>query len=327
MDIELRRLERKITALYFNARLKAKAQLQNFLKQFDSERVDMLAKVASGEITQTEFEQWARRRVLQKASYTALIRSLTKTLVNTDVAAMAIVRGELPHVIANSYNFVQALGWKAADEGGYSVGTFQIYNADAVQKLIRDNPRLLPAVDLPKDEQWNIDKINNEITQGIIQGDNMDMVADRLQRVTGMDETAAIRNARTAMTYAENLGRDESFLALKAKGIPVRKRWNAVLDERTRETHRQLNGTFANDKGLFGEGILNVLLRCPADPRGEAQEIYNCRCREGIVFEQQIVDHSNDDDLYEQFLKAEDPKSYAALKKQGYFEQHKTTRG
>ena len=322
MDRELRRLERRITALYFNARTKTKAKLKKFLQIFERDRLTMLAKVASGEITMADYQQWARSRILQKAAYTALIKSLTKSLVDTDLAAMATVRGFLPYVISNSYNFVQALGWKYADEGGYSVGTFQIYNANTIQKMIKDNPRLLPKVDLPLDEQWNMDKINNEIMQGIIQGDNMDMIAERLQRVTGMDETAAIRNARTAMTYAENLGRDESYIRLKEKGIPVKKKWSAILDERTRDTHRQLNGTFANAQGLFGEGILNVLLRCPADPRGEPQEIYNCRCREGIVFENQIVDHSNDDDLYEQFMKQEDPQSYEALKERGYFEEH-----
>ena len=324
MDRELRRLERQITALYFNARTKTKAKLKKFLQVFETERLAMLAKVASGEITMADYQQWARSRILQKAAYKALIKSLTKSLVDTDIAAMAAVRGYLPYVISNSFNFIQALGWKAADEGGYSVGTFQIYNANTIQKIIKDNPRLLPKVDISLDEQWNMDKINNEIMQGIIQGDNMDMIAERLQRVTGMDETAAIRNARTAMTYAENLGRDESYLRLKEKGLPVRKKWSAVLDERTRDTHRLLNGTYANDEGLFGEGILNVLLRCPADPRGEPQEIYNCRCRLGIVFDNQIVDHSNDDDLYEQFMKEEDPVSYEALKARNYFAEHRT---
>ena len=327
MDRALRRLERRITALYFNAHLKVKETLSNFLKIFEKDRLTMLAKVASGEITMTEYEQWARSKILQKAAYTALVKSLTKTLMDTDLAAMATVRGFLPSVLANSFNFFQALGWKAADEGGYSVGTFQIYNLNTIQAMIKDNPRLLPKVDLPKNEQWNMDKINNEIMQGIIQGDSMDMIAERLQRVTDMDATAAIRNARTAMTYAENLGRDESYKYLKEKGIPVKKRWNAVMDERTRETHRKMNGTYANSEGLFGEGIINKLLRCPADPNGEPQEIYNCRCRLGIVFEQQIVDHSNDDDLYEEFMKKEDPKSYEALKRINYFEQHRTKRG
>lgn len=324
MDRELRRLERKITALYYNARTEIKKIFQKFTLNLEPERQKRLEKVAMGELTEADYQSWVRNKVLETTLFKETIRGLTKTLVNTDLAAMATVRGELPRVLAHSFNFVQALGWKAADEAGFKVGSFQIYNTDAVQTLIRDNPRLLPAVDLPKDEQWNMDKIRNEITQGIIQGKRVEDIATGLQNVTGMDENAAIRNARTAFTYAENLGRDESFIRLKEKGLPVRKVWSAVLDERTRDTHVLLNGTYANEQGYFGEGILEVLLRCPADPNGEPQEIYNCRCREGIVFEQQVVDHSNDDDLYEQFMKQEDPKSYEALKARGYFKEHRT---
>lgn len=324
MDRELRRLEHNITALYYNARSEIKKAFSKFTRMFEPERQKVLEKVAMGELTEGDYQSWVRNRVLEKTLYFETIKSITKILVNTDLAAMAAVRGELPYVIAHSFNFIQALGWKYADDSGFKVGSFQIYNANAVQTLIRDNPRLLPAVDLPKDEQWNMDKIRNEITQGIVQGKDIDTIARGLQNVTGMDETAAIRNARTAFTYAENLGRDESFIRLKEKGLPVRKVWSAVLDERTRDTHILLNGTYANDEGYFGEGILEVLLRCPADPNGEPQEIYNCRCREGIVFEKQVVDHSNDDDLYEQFMKKEDPKSYQALKDRNYFDEHRT---
>lgn len=322
MDKELQAIEDQITALYANASYEVNSQFANYRKRVEKEVEQWQALHDSGQMSDADYQAKIRNKVLNTTMFRATVKMLTDTLVNTDLAAMALVRGDLPYVIAQSYNFVQSLGWKAADEAGFSVGSFQIYNANAVQKLIKDNPELLPHVDLPLDEKWNKDKINNVITQSIIQGDNMDVVAQKLQTVAKMDETTAMRTARTSMTYAENLGRDESYLNLKKKGMPVRKKWSAVIDERTRDTHRLLNGTYANDKGLFGEGILVNLLRCPADPTGDAEEIYNCRCREGIVFENQIVDHSNDDDLYEQFLKNEDPKSYEALQDRDYFNNH-----
>ena len=325
MDKELQAIEELITALYVNAINEITAQFTNYAKRIDPQLKEWQELLEQGYITETEYQERVRNKIFRKALYKATITALTNTLVNTDAAAMAIVRGDLPYVIAQSYNFVQSLGWKAADEMGFSVGTFQIYNAQAVQKLIKDNPQLLPHVDLPLDKKWNQDRINNTITQAIIQGKDIDTVAKDLQTVAKMDESTAIRTARTAMTYAENLGRDESFIALKEKGLPVKKVWSAVLDGRTRDTHRQLNGTYANEKGLFGEGILNVLLRCPADPRGEAQEIYNCRCREGVVFDNSVVDHSKDDEAYEQFLKENYPEDYEALKSKDYFNQHSTT--
>ena len=323
MDDELRRLEERLTALYANTTNEVTTRFMDYAAKIRPQVEELQAALDAGLITQTEYQVLIRSKVLQSKLYRQAIDLFTDILVKADVAAMAIVRGELPYVIAQSYNFIQSLGWAAADEAGLSVGTFQIFNADAIEALIKYNPRLLPAVDLPLDKQWNHDRIINTITHAILKGDDMGKIADKLKEVARMDESAAVRTARTAYTYAENLGRDEAYHKLKDKGIPVRKMWNAVLDKRTRETHRLLNGTYANSNDMFGEGILDVLLKCPADPNGEPQEIYNCRCRESIVFEQGLVDHSNDDDLYEQFMKKTDAKSYEALKARNYFNEHK----
>lgn len=322
MDEELGQLEEMLTALYANATNKVTAEFYNYSKKIGPDLKAWQEMLEKGLISETEYQTRVRNKIFKSLLYNSTVKMLTNTLVSTDQAAMAIVRGELPYVIAQSYNFVQSLGWKAADEAGMSVGTFQIYNARAVQKLIKDNPRLLPKVDLPKDQQWNQAHINNVITQGIIQGHDIPTIANNLQTVAKMDEHTAVRTARTSMTYAENLGRDESFINLKKKGLPVRKKWSAVIDERTRDTHRLLNGTYANEDGLFGEGILVHLLRCPADPTGDAWEIYNCRCREGVVFDNSIIDHSKDDEAYEEFLKANYPDDYEKLKSKDYFNKH-----
>lgn len=323
MDRDLEQLEEKITALYVNATNQVTSRFYDYAKKIGPELEYLRLQLENGLITETEYYLLIRSKILNTKLYKAAITLFTNMLVNADVAAMALVRGELPYVIASSFNFVQSLGWAAADEAGLSVGTFQIFNVDAVQKLIKDNPRLLPHVDLPADKLWNKDRINNTITQAIMQGHDMPTIAKKLQEVANMDENAAMRTARTAYTYAENLGRDEAYQKLKAQGIPVKKMWSAILDKRTRETHRLLNGTYANDDDMFGEGILDVLLKCPADPNGEPQEIYNCRCRESIVFPDSLVDHSNDDDIYEKFMKETDPKSYEALKDRNYFAQHR----
>lgn len=327
MDAELEGLESDLTALYANATNEVLSEFTRYSKKIEPELREWQELLEQGQITETEYQARVRNKILTNALYEATVKALTNTLVSTDVAAMALIQGNLPYVIAQSYNFVQSLGWKAADDAGFSVGTFQIYNARAVQKLIKDKPEVLPHVDLPLDKKWNKDQINNVITHAIVQGEDIPTISKKLQTVVHMDKTTATRTARTAMTYAENLGRDESYENLKAKGLPVRKRWNAVIDERTRDTHRQLNGTYANKDGLFGEGILNPnhLLRCPADPTGEPQEIYNCRCREGIVFDNSVVDHSKDDDLYEQFLKQNYPDDYVKLQQKDYFNKHVST--
>jgi hypothetical protein len=324
-DDELEELEKRLSALYASATKEVTDKFNEFTEEFAEQEARMLDLLALGKIDDDDFRIWRNNHILQSVRYQELIKSLTNMMVDTDVSAMAIVSGDLPAVIAQSYNFMQALGWDAANQAGYSVGTFTIYNASAVQALIRDNPDLLPSVNKPIDEAWNMSKITREITQGIIQGNTMPQIADRLRRVVGMDENTAMRNARTAFTYAENMGRNESINNLQSRGIPMEKVWSAVMDNRTRQTHRLLNGTTPDKAtGLYGVGVLAHPLRFPADKSGDAEEIYNCRCRLSGQFDSSIVDHSNDDELYEQFLRENYPNDYEALLDRDYFNQHST---
>lgn len=286
MDKRLSELEASINSIYNEAYEIAQKKLDRYLARYEEQYNIMLARLIEEEITQEEYEHWVQVQIIRTARYQATIESLTETLVNTDILAMAVVEGELPFVIAQSFNFTQFIGNIVAENTGLTVGTFQIYNTRSVQAIIRDNPTLLiPRVDIPRDQQWNRQHINTAISQGLINGESMPSIANRLQAVVQMDDNAAIRNARTATTCAENMGRNESYNYLRSMGIDIVKRWSATHDARTRDTHLLLDGTLPNEEGYFGEGILNAghLMRFPADPNGEPQEVYNCRCRLDVV--------------------------------------------
>lgn len=313
-DARLLELEASINALYSQAAAEVQAEFARFTEAFEEEDKRQNARMTEGEITPEQYAAWRQNNILRSDKYQATVDSLTTMLVNTDIAAMEITRGQLPIATAESYNFVQALGSAAAEEAGLSMGTFQVYNADSIQAIMRDNRELLPHVDVPEDERWNHTRINREIATGILTGDSIPKVAERLQLVTNMDNNAAVRNARTAMTGAENLGRRESADRLREQGIPIKEVWSATYDNRTRDTHLMMDGTEANEQGLFGVGILTTPLRYPGDPLGDPAEVYNCRCRLNV----QIIgiDHSNDADLYEQFMRDNHPDDYAELQDQ-----------
>ena len=315
-DKQLEQLEKRLTALYADAAKEVSAEFDKFTSTFKDKDIEMSVKVQGGTMSDAEYELWRQKNILQSDMYQSTINNLTDMMVKADIMAMAVVKGELPKVAAESYNFGQALGWKAAQDSGLSLGTFQIYNARSIQRLLKGS-KIMKDVDIPLDKKWNRDKINKAISTSILKGDSIPKTADRLQNITDMDRNAAIRNARTCMTAAENMGRAEAFDNIKAKGVPVDFVWSCVHDNRTRDTHILLDGTIRDENGYFGVGIINTPLRFPADPDGDPEEIYNCRCRASIVL--QGIDHSNDDELYEQFMKENDPKSYEALEKRGYF--------
>lgn len=317
MDTYMEQIEDRLSALYANAAYDVNQKFAEFAKGFEKQDANMLAQVEAGKISQEEYTQWRSRKMLQDSMYRSTVDEMSTMLVNTDVAAMALVNNAMPSVVAQSYNFTQALGFEAAKKAGMTQGTFQVYNARSVQKIVKDNPKLLKEVDRETDSAWNRDKINKEITAGIVQGEPIPKISDRLQRVANMDNNAATRNARTAMTAAENIGRSEAADELKEQGIPMEEVWSATYDDRTRETHLMLDGTVRDENGYFGADFLVHPLRFPADPDGDPEEIYNCRCRMSLQLKG--IDHSNDKELYEQFMKENFPETWKSLQEnEGY---------
>jgi SPP1 gp7 family putative phage head morphogenesis protein len=164
-----------------------------------------------------------------------------------------------------------------------------LYNHDAVERLIKRNPNILPTkVDKVLDYKWNRQHIQSAITQGILQGESIPKVAKRMQRVTNMDRSAAIRNARTAMTNAQNGGRLEAMERAKEKGIEIKKAWMATLDDRTRDSHALLDGEQVELDETFSNGLM-----FPGDANGEPSQIYNCRCRMIHVYPKYSPDFSD----------------------------------
>ena len=325
-DKELEQLEERLTALYANAANEINSKLTDFMKAYQKQDQQKRLDVEAGNITQDEYTAWRRTQMLNNTRYTAAVENMTNTLVNTDMAAMAAINGELPRVLAESHNYITALGSISAQRTGAtaeSLTSFQIYNTKTVEKLIKDKPDLLPApskrtierlggtVDIPEDKKWNKDRMTRELTHGIIQGEDIRQISDRLQRVTTMDRNSAVRNARTSYTMAENMGRSAAVDELKENGIETEEVWSATFDKRTRESHLLLDGTTRDASGYFGVGIINTPLKYPGDPDGDPEEVYNCRCRLNIQLPG--IDHAKDGDLYEKFMKDNYPEDWKNL--------------
>jgi SPP1 gp7 family putative phage head morphogenesis protein len=203
---------------------------------------------------------------------------LAKDFTHSNEIASSIINGHMPEVYAMGHN------WGAYEceivHGLSAQISFTLYDRRTVERLIRNSSiSLLPEypaeklVDVPKSMIWNKQQINSAITQGILQGDRIDTIADRLQSVSNMNRDSAIRNARTMTTSAENGGRISSYMQAQEMGIELEKEWVATLDGRTRESHRYLDGETIPVSKTFSNGC-----RYPADPRGDPAEVYNCRC-------------------------------------------------
>ena len=276
-DKMLASMEAKIRKVYVRAFEETEAKLQDYLSRFAVKDQIKLKELKSGKITQDEYNYWRKGQILIGQRWQEMADTLAADYTNANRLAMSIVNGYTPGVYALNHNY----GTFQVEKGSKLDTSYTLYDRQTVERLLRDNPDLLPKarVNIPKDLRWNKQHIVNEVTQGILQGESNQKIAARLQNVTDMDHRAAIRNARTMTTSAENAGRVDSYKRAQEMGIELEQEWLATLDGRTRDSHRALDGEripLSKDKwhpSKFSNGC-----RFPGDPNGPPWEVYNCRC-------------------------------------------------
>lgn len=267
----LRNMERKIGKIYSRAAEEAKQKLQAYWNRIEKKDLEQQQKLKNGEITQAEYIDWRKRKIATGSRYSELTQALTEDYVNADKIAASVVGDHLPDVYAINRNFAMF----EIERGKNMDLSFTLYNRATVEKLIKEKPSLLPKprVNIPKDQRWNHVHIRGEITQGILQGEGIPKIAKRLEKVAGMDKAAAVRNARTAVTTAQNTARLDTYKEAQKKGIGLQKQWIATLDNRTRDSHVDLDGEIVDVDKTFSNGM-----DCPGGS-GPPEEVYNCRCR------------------------------------------------
>lgn len=275
-------LEKKIRKEYEQANKEVQQKVDNYFARFKVKDAKKQAEVLAGTLSQKDYEEWRYGQMCVGERWKDLKDQLAKDYVNVNNIARSTAEGYAPEVYALNHNFA---AYQVQHDAKMDI-SWTLYNREAVEYLMRDDPQLLPFLGThsPTAEKlrermdllWNRQHINSAITQGILQGEPIPKIAKRLERVTNMNTAAAVRNARTMMTSAENKGRQDAYNRLKEKGIDLQEVWMATLDGRTRHSHRALHGTYKDPKsGEYANG-----LRYPGDPMGEPEEIYNCRCCE-----------------------------------------------
>jgi len=290
-DKILRDMEKRLDEVYKQAYREARQTADVFMKQFREMDKKKRQQVKDGELDKAEYDRWRRTQVFQGNRYHQMADTLAADMTHTNQIAASVINGYLPEVYAVNHNY----GTYEIEKGSRINTQYTMYDKQTVERLIRDNPDLLPrkaAVNVPKDQLWNKKHINSAITQGILQGESIDKISQRLAAtVTDMSHTSAIRNARTMTTSAQNGGRIDSYKRAEGMGIKMLQVWMATLDSRTRHEHRQLDG----QKRKVGEAfeVEGEKIFFPGDPAADPALVYNCRCT--LVGEVEGVDYNLSD--------------------------------
>lgn len=281
-DKELSALEKRISSVYSETAKELQKTIDDYFESFakrDEEMKELIGTVVNGkEWTEQDYKQWRLAQIGRGKRFEDLRDKLAERMTKANQTAISYVNDATPGIYSLNRNYAAYTIEQVAGDVG-----FTLWDEQTVKQLIVEQPDLMPYYPEKKAVKRGIDlaygkkQITSTVTSGILQGKSIKGLADDLQtRIPTMNRDSAIRTARTAVTGAQNAGRQDSYEAAVKMGIEMEKQWLATLDNRTRHEHAMLDGQTVDYDEPFE--VSGYKLMYPGDPSGAPEMIYHCRC-------------------------------------------------
>lgn len=287
-DKQLKKLEKRISFEYKKAadelQEKADAYFASFAKR-DAEQKALIGTVVNGkEYTAEDYKQWRLAQIGRGERFEALRDRLAERYTRANEVTAAYINGDMPKIYAMNHAYtIQDV--KGQTDGALDDIDFTLFDEYTVKRLLVERPDLMPyypekrAISRGIDLAYGKRQITSVVTSGILQGQSINQMARHLMdRVTGMNQTSAIRAARTAVTQAENAGRQAAADELERKGAILQKRWVATLDNRTRHGHTEAHGQMVDNDKPFMVGGEELMFPGDGSMGASGWNLYQCRC-------------------------------------------------
>ena len=277
-DAAVSKVEQDIRDVYQRAAKEMQAKLNQVVKE-NKEKLDQLyADKAAGLITQADIDRWVETQNHRTKQMEEKLDQIAGVMTDANRKALGMINGATLGVFAENATFQN---YQLARNTGLGL-MFSVYDENAVKRLIKEDPELLPrkVVNGRKDKAWNQRIISNALKQAIIQGESIPTLARRIAAATASSNNdAMVRYARTAMTSAQNAGRQEMLNQAKGMGIKCKKVWLATLDSRTRDAHSKLDGQKVDIDKPFKSDFGDIMYPGDMGSSGSVPaNLYNCRC-------------------------------------------------
>lgn len=270
--------EKRVRKEYAQAAAEVEIKLDDYFRRFTVKDAAWRRMVASGEKTKEQYADWRQKQLMAGERWADMRDALARDYHNTNVIARRVVDGYRAEAYVENHAYAT---YEVEREARVDT-SYTLYNRDAVERIIRENPELLPApgrnmedrIAAGKDIRWQEGEIQSVILQGIMQGDSLPDLSKRIaQRLGESNHNNTIRYARTAIGAAQNAGREDAFHRAEEMGVEMMQAWLATHDLRTRHSHRLTD----YEQREIGERFSNGCMY-PCDPYGPQNEIWNCRC-------------------------------------------------
>lgn len=295
-DAELERLERELERIYREAAEDMQKEISDYFTSFAKREKQYRAMVEAGTMTEEEFTRWRLGAIGRGERMKALRDKLAERMTQANEEAAAMMNRAMPgiFVLNGNYTAYEIFGGEGID--------WTLWNEEAVRRIIRDDPDLMPyypaerAVRRGIDLDWGRRQITAQVISSILLGDSLGTIAEKLmRRIEGMNATSAKRTARTAVTEAQNAGRQSVFEMAAELGIKLHRRWVATKDLRTRHAHAMADHQIVAVDEPFTVGGEKIMFPGSGSLGASGWNLYNCRCtvvsseKEGIEAEPRMM--------------------------------------
>lgn len=283
-DKELAALERRIDAEYKKAAEELQEKIDAYFERFKKRDAEQFQKLKSGEITKEYYKQWRLAQIGRGKRFEALRDRVAERMTHANEVAAAYVNDTAPGVWLLNRNYIAK---DIMEQCGGSVA-FDIWDEQTVRRLLVESPELMPyypekkAIKRGIDLAWGKRQISSVVTSSILQGKSIKGIADSLQsRIPTMNRDSALRAARTAITAAQNGGRQAAAEEAEKMGIIIKKRWISMIDHRTRHAHVEADNQAVDLHDPFIVGGERLMFPGDGSMGASGWNLYNCRCSYG----------------------------------------------
>lgn len=287
-DDELAKLERRIARLYREAADDLQETIEAYFEKFkkrDEEMKALIGTVQNGkEWTEQDYKLWRLNQIGRGKRFESMRDKLAERMTKANEVAISYANDDMAKIYAMNHAYTIESVKEQAGEMLSGVD-FTMFDEQTVKRLVVEQPDLMPYYPKAKAVKRGIDliygkkQITATVTSGILQGSSINKMAkDLMNRVTDMNKTSAVRAARTAVTEAENAGRQAAADELEKKGVIMGKRWIATHDSRTRDEHLEADGQIVENNKPFVVGGEELMFPGDKSLGASGWNRYNCRC-------------------------------------------------
>lgn len=271
-DIKLEQMEKRLSAIYSASQRKIQSKMLEFAKSIEPETSELLKAIKKAKTEEEKskakkaYLQYFKKEVVKSKAFKNLSAEIALDLFDTNTEATDYINSQTPEIYALNYNWInEQLAKDIPDFVSQSITTEE---ADRYGDLTKQT------VSKSKDTRWNENNLKKSIVVGASLSMERDRIMERGAKITIQKNlNSAIMHCNGMGTDAETRARLDGMFRAEDMGVDIGKVWMATLDNRTRDSHAQLDG---NSVGLY-DRFDNGLDR-PRDPDGEPAEICNCRC-------------------------------------------------